>query len=248
MGQFRRGIRLQWFYRKRFRQALFLVCILGFVRLSKGAGFLDAFNFLSRPFWPGSAQKEWLQDAQNLEQLIKLDLLEKDNARLREMLALKTISQENKISAAVISRQTNGWWQQLELNKGKKDGIKIGDSVVAPGGLVGIVSSVTLTTSRVRLLTSPGSRVGVWIARIQRHGLLIGMGTNRTKLAFFDKDPDAQPGDVVSTSPASTLVPANLPIGVIQSIDKQSSSAPFAIIQLLAAPEAIDWVQILIGG
>ena len=145
----------------------------------------------------------------------------------------------------MISRQTNGWWQQLELNKGKKDGIKIGDSVVAPGGLVGIVSSVTLTTSRVRLLTSPGSRVGVWIARIQRHGLLIGMGTNTTKLSFLSKEPEVQVGDIVSTSPASTIAPPNLIVGVVKSIEFDSSSVPYAIIQLIAFPNAIDWVQVI---
>ena len=242
MVEFRKRI-----YRSGFRNSIFLILILGFIRLSKGSVFIDAYTFVSRPFWPGTAQKEWLQEGKNLELLIKIDLLEKDNLRLREMLSLKRISKEDKISAAVISRKPNGWWQQLELNKGKKNGIKVGDSVVGPGGLIGIVESVTSSASRVRLLTSPGSRVGVWIERINRHGILIGMGTNRTKLTFLDKDSDVLQGDVISTSPASTLVPPNLPIGVVQSIDRESSTAPFAIIQLIVSPEAIDWVQILKG-
>ena len=245
MVEFKKRIRFHWLYGSIFRNSLVLLLILGFVRFTKGAGFVDAYSFLIRPLWPGPAQKEWLQEGKNLEQSIKLDLLEKDNQRLREILSLQTLSKQDKISAAVISRKPNGWWQQIELNKGKIHGIEIGDSVLAPGGLIGIIYSVTPTTSRVRLLTSPGSRVGVWIARAQRHGILIGMGTNRAKLSFLDKDPDAQLGDVVSTSPASTLVPPNLPIGIIQSIDDESSSVPFAIIQLIAAPEAVDWVQIL---
>tara|TARA_Y100001968_G_C19423524_1_gene753098 strand:+ start:221 stop:964 length:744 start_codon:yes stop_codon:yes gene_type:complete len=247
MVQFRKRIKFEKIYTSSFRKSFFLLLILGFVRFSKGAGFMDAYNFLSRPFWPGITQKEWLQDSQKLEQSIKLDLLEKDNLRLRKILSLKNISSEKKIAAVVISRRPSGWWQQLELNKGIKHGIRVGDSVLAPGGLIGLVDSVTSTSSRVKLLTAPGSRVGVWIERIQRHGILIGMGTNRTKLTFLDKDSNVQPGDVVSTSPSSTLVPPNLPIGVVQSIDKQSLSAPFAIIQLIAAPEAIDWVQILKG-
>ena len=247
MVEFRRKIRFKWLYKRNIRNSLFLIFILCFIRFSKGALFVDLYTFLSRPFWPGSAQKEWLLDAKNLEQSMRIDLLEKDNFRLRELLTLKNISTEDKISAAVIARKSKGWWQQLELNKGANHGIKIGDSVIAPGGFLGVIHSVTPSASRVRLLTSPGSRIGVWVERIQVHGILIGMGTNRTKLSFLEKVPNAQPGDLVSTSPASTLVAPNVPVGVIQSIDRESSSAPFAIIQLIASPEAIDWVQILRG-
>ena len=52
----------------------------------------------------------------------------------------------------------------------------------------------------------------------------IGIGTNRPQLRFLQTDSKPLPGDVVSTSPASTLMPPNLPIGVIQSIDKDSLS------------------------
>ncbi|MFL0727105.1 MAG: rod shape-determining protein MreC, partial [Prochlorococcus sp.] len=72
------------------------------------------------------------------------------------------------------------------------------------------------------------------------------MGTSRPQLKFIDKDPNAFPGDLVSISPASTLMPANLPIGVIQSVDNRAVPAPLAAVQLIAAPEAIDWVQVQI--
>jgi rod shape-determining protein MreC len=35
-------------------------------------------------------------------------------------------------------------------------------------------------------------------------------------------------------------------VGVIQSVDEQAVPAPTAIVQLIAAPEAIDWVQVRI--
>ena len=53
-------------------------------------------------------------------------------------------------------------------------------------------------------------------------------------------------GDLVSTSPASTLMPPNVPVGVIQSVDERAVPAPKAVVQLIAAPEAIDWVQVRI--
>ena len=237
-------VALRWRYWRRAWPWVLLPGLLFIVRWSKGAGFADAYAFMTRPFWPGPAQKEWLQSADYLEQKIKLNLLEEDNIRLRTLLGLQKASKTGFFSVPVIARKPKGWWQQLELGKGSIEGIQSGSAVIGPGGLIGVVQSVTPTTSRVRLLTAPGSRVGVWVARTKRHGILLGLGTNRPQLTFLNKETKVIKGDVVSTSPASTIVPPNLPVGVIQSVDEQALPAPRATVQLLAAPEAIDWVQV----
>ena len=240
----------QWPQGSRLRSAqrlwpwLVLLLVLGLVRLSKGAGFADGFALLTRPFWPGSAQREWVEAAQQQEQISRLELLEQDNARLRELLALDQQSSGDWIQAAVISRTASGWWQQLMLGKGSVDGVAKDDAVIGPGGLIGRVKSVTPTTSRVRLLTAPGSRIGVWLPRTQQHGLLAGLGTARPELQFLDKDIQVRPGDLVSTSPASTLLPPNLPVAVVQSLNVRAVPAPTALVQLIAPPDAIDWVQV----
>ena len=133
----------------------------------------------------------------------------------------------------------------MDLGKGLNDGVKSGDAVLGPGGLLGIVETLTPTTSRARLLTAPNSRIGVWIPRTKLHGVLIGMGTNRPQLHFFENDLKVLPGDLVSTSPASTLLPPNLPVGVVQSFDNRVFPSPIAVVQLIAAPQAIDWVQVV---
>ena len=109
---------------------------------------------------------------------------------------------------------------------------------------MGRIESVTPATARVKLLTAPGHKIGVWLPRSRRHGLLVGRGNSRLSLRFIDKDPKVRPGDLVATSPASTLLPPNVPVGVIQSVDEQAVPAPVAVVQLIAAPEAIDWVQV----
>ncbi len=222
---------------------LLLLALVG-VRLSKGAGFADAYALLSRPFWPGSAQSEWLRSAQQLEQQASLQQLARDNQRLRGLLALDR-GAGARLSAPVISREEGGWWQQLELGKGSLDGVKAGDPVLAPGGLIGRVSSVTPSTARVQLLTDSGSRLGVWVARVQRHGLLVGQGTARPRLQFLEKDTGVRPGDVITTSPASTLVPPNLLVGVVQSVNENLAPAPDAAVQLSAPVDAVDWVQVV---
>jgi rod shape-determining protein MreC len=51
---------------------------------------------------------------------------------------------------------------------------------------------------------------------------------------------------VIFTSPASTLVPPNLPVGVIQRINLDADPAPEALVQLSAPADAVDWVQVLL--
>nr|WP_221629875.1 MULTISPECIES: rod shape-determining protein MreC [unclassified Synechococcus] len=214
------------------------------VRLSKGAVLSDAYALISRPFWPGSAQKEWLQAAQQVDQQSRLSQLELDNRRLRTLLDLQR-ADPGKVTAPVISREPGDWWHQLLLGAGEIQGIQEGDAVIAPGGLIGLVESVTPTTAQVALLTDTASKVGVWVGRTQRHGLLTGVGSSRPVLRFLEKDPQVRPGDVVVTSPASTLVPPGLSVGVIQSVDEKAVPATVAVVQLSAPVASVDWVQVL---
>ena len=223
---------------------LLLLALVG-VRLSKGAFFADGYALLSRPFWPGSAQSEWLRSGRAVDTQVRLVELERDNRRLRQLLQLQQAG-GRLVSAPVISREPGGWWQQLELGKGQFDGIAPGAAVLAPGGLIGRVASVTPSTARVALLTDGSSRIGVWVGRTQQHALLQGLGTPRPRLLFLEKDPGVRPGDVVTTSPASTLLPPNLTVGVVQSLNEQAVPAPEGLIQLSAPVDAVDWVQVVI--
>ena len=235
----------RWWHKKKNWILFAIFLFLAFVRISKGSFYKDFYYFISKPFWPGQFQKEIVLDSINQEYLMKLNLLKKDNLRLRQILSLQESSNDEHISAAVISRKTGSWWRQIILNKGAKEGVEIGDIVTAPGGLLGRVKNTSLFTSSVTLITSPESKLGVWVDRIQINGLLVGLGDDYPSLILYTKDADIKVGDFVSSSPASTLLPPNIPIGIVQSIDETLNSKKTAKILLLAKPHVIDWVQIL---
>ena len=235
----------RWWHRKKSWFFFGIFVFLVFVRISKGAFYKDFYYFISKPFWPGQFQKEVILKSLNQESLINLSLLKKDNIRLREILSLQESSNNENISAAVISRKTGSWWRQLILNKGSKDGVEIGSIVIGPGGLLGRVKNTSLFTSSVTLITSPGSKLGVWVDRIQINGLLVGLGDDSPSLILYSKDVDIKVGDFVSSSPASTLLPPNIPIGIVQSVDEPLKAKRMVRISLLAKPHVIDWVQIL---
>jgi len=245
MLDIRRISNSRWWHNKRNWILWVILLFLVFVRISKGSLYKDFYFFISKPFWLGQFQKEVILNSIEQESLIKVDLLKKDNIRLREILSLKESYNNDNISAAVISRKTGGWWRQIILNKGSKDGVEIGSTVIGPGGLLGRVKNTSLFTSSVTLVTSPESKLGVWVDRIQINGLLVGLGDDYPSLILYSKDADIKVGDFVSSSPASTLLPPNIPIGIVQSIDETLQSKKTAKISLLAKPYAIDWVQIL---
>ena len=245
MVDIRRISTKRWWHKKNNWGLFLFLLFLFIVRISKGSLYKDFYYLVSKPFWPGQFQREVLTNSVEQESLIRLKQLEKDNNRLREVLSLQRLSNSETISANVISRKTGSFWRQIILNKGAKDGVDIGSYVVGPGGLLGRVNNTSLFTSSVQLLTSPESKVGVWVERIQMHGLLVGSGNDYPKVIFYNRDVDIKVGDFVLSSPASTLLPPNIPIGIIQSVDEESTSEKTANILLLGKPQAIDWVQIL---
>ena len=245
MFDIRRISSSRWWHKKKSWIFFGIFLFLVFVRISKGSLYKDFFYFISKPFWPGQFQKEVILKSIEQESLIKLNLIKKDNIRLRKILSLQESSNNDNISAAVISRKTGGWWRQIILNKGSKDGVEIGNIVTGPGGLLGRVKNTSLFTSSVTLLTSPESKLGVWVDRSQTNGVLVGSGDDYPSLILYSKDADIKVGDFVSSSPASSLLPPNIPIGIVQSIDKTLQSKKTAKISLLAKPNIIDWVQIL---
>jgi len=245
MLDIRRISNSRWWHKKKNWLLFAIFLFLVFVRISKGSFYKDFYYLISKPFWPGQFQKEIVIESLVQENSTKLNLLKKDNIRLRQILSLQESSNDELISAAVISRKTGGWWRQIILNKGSKDGVEIGSTVTGPGGLLGRVNNTSFFTSSVTLLTSPESKLGVWVDRSQINGLLVGSGDDHPSLILYSKAADIKVGDFVSSSPASTLLPPNIPIGIVQSIDETFKAKKTAKISLLAKPHVIDWVQIL---
>ena len=57
-------------------------------------------------------------------------------------------------NATVISRSYNTWYESITINKGSKNGLKIGNAVTSNGVLIGKITKVSNFTSEVKLLSS----------------------------------------------------------------------------------------------
>ncbi len=80
--------------------------------------------------------------------------LNKEVENLKKTLNIKTKYKDYElITAEVILRNNDYWYDTLTINKGKKVGIQVNDTVLNEDGLVGRVISVSKNTGVVALIT-----------------------------------------------------------------------------------------------
>lgn len=237
----------RWWDRHRL-QIILAILTLGtgwFIRETQGTFILELYKSITFPFNLGSPPQERLENARVRELEQRLVELENQNLKLKELLnyvETQPIQKQKGVAAPIIGRSADHWWQQLTLGRGSKDGVKEGFIVMAPGGVIGRVVSVTPHTSRVLLITDPSSKVGVILSRSRYMGYVRGDRASRVVMQFFDKVPDVRRGDVVSTSAVSKLYPSGLPIGRVEAVNLEKTPAPEAIIELSAPVMYLEWV------
>lgn len=221
-----------------------IVSAAWFAKATQGAALFEFYQLVTRPFQSGPTKQEQLTNARVLELQAKVEELESQNQKFKELLQYKSQQKGQGIEAPIIGRSADHWWQQITLGRGSGAGIQEGFAVAAPGGLVGRVMSVTSNTSRVLLISDRNSRVGVTISRSRYMGIMQGRSGNQAVMQFFERVPDVRKGDVVTTSSVSQLFPSGLPVGRIESIDLRKNPAPEAVITLSAPASNLEWVVV----
>ena len=214
------------------------------LRQTQATPLFEGYQLLTRAFQPNVVQQKLLENAQFQELQQRLTELESQNQRLRELVGYVSEAKKAGITAPVVGRSADHWWQQLILGRGSNDNVRVGYIVMAPGGVVGRVTNVTPNTSRVLLLSDPSSRIGVTISRSRFMGYMRGQSTSHAVMEFFDKVPDVRRGDVVSTSSLSQLFPAGMPVGRVESVNLNKSPAPEATIELSAPVSFLEWAVV----
>jgi rod shape-determining protein MreC len=236
----------RWWDRHRLQIILASLALgsAAFLRQTEGAVLYETYRLLTFPFQPNLERKAALENAQVQELEQRLTELESQNQQLRSLIGYVSEAKKSQITAPVVGRSADHWWQHLILGRGTQGGVQLGSIVMAPGGLVGRVISATPNTSRVLLLSDPSSRVGATVSRSRNMGYVRGQTSNRAIMEFFDKVPDVRQGDVITTSSLSKLFPAGLPIGRVQSVDLNKSPAPEAVIELSAPISFLEWAVV----
>lgn len=143
------------------------------------------------------------------------------NRRLKRLLALQKELPTRAVAASVTARDASVWFQSLTLNKGELDGIQSGMPVMAPEGVVGLISSTSLHASRVILLTDPNSGIDVLIQRTRVRGIVSGLLEQGTILKYVKRSDDVRVGDRVVASGLDGVFPKGLPVGRVTKVSRK---------------------------
>jgi rod shape-determining protein MreC len=230
-------------------QIVLVATVLGLawsIRQTQGAAILELYALLSRPFQSETTllREQQLADRRVWELEQRLKDVQQQNQQLKTLLGYFETQKQPVVTAPVIGRSADEWWQQIILGRGSKDGVAVGAAVTGIGGLVGRVVDTTPHTSRVLLISNPSSRVGAAVSRSRSMGRIQGQGSQVAMMQFFEKVPDVKPGDIITTSSVSRLFPAGFPIGRVQTVMLEKNPAPEAKIELTAAIDKLEWAII----
>lgn len=143
------------------------------------------------------------------------------NRRLKRLLALQKELPTRAVAASVTARDASVWFQSLTLNKGELDGIQSGMPVMAPEGVVGLISSTSPHASRVILLTDPNSGIDVLIQRTRVRGIVSGLLEQGTILKYVKRSDDVRVGDRVVASGLDGVFPKGLPVGRVTKVSRK---------------------------
>jgi len=141
--------------------------------------------------------------------------LEQKNARLLDLNNVRLNPQLTYVTGVVLADSGSPFRQSVLLNVGRRDGIRDGWATMDGLGLVGRISGVGETTSRVILLTDSNSRIPVTIQPSGQKAILAGDNSPAPPVDFVESPELVQPGDRVVSSGDGGVFPAGLLVGQI---------------------------------
>ena len=169
-------------------------------------------------------------------ELINLKNAEDRNAWMGELLYTSEKAEIPVLSATPTSIQLEPLAQKIIVDRGSNDGVVMGQSVIDHRGVIGQVTSISMSDSAVTLLTDPNQSLSVRVRRSGVKAVVHGLGDpNRLTVSGLRSEQDVQVGDILVTTGFGERFPAGYPVAEVISVDR-NQNAQFADIS--AAPLA----------
>ncbi|WP_116598010.1 rod shape-determining protein MreC [Primorskyibacter marinus] len=150
--------------------------------------------------------KSWKEAALQLEQ---------ENARLLDLNNVRLDPRLTFVTGVVLADSGSPFRQSVLLNVGERDGIVDGWATMDGIGLVGRISGVGDSTSRVILLTDTSSRIPATIQPSGQRALIVGDNSTAPPVDFLEDPDQVRPGDRIVTSGDGEVFPPGLLIGQV---------------------------------
>ncbi len=164
------------------------------------------------------------------ERLQRFDVLQAENDQLRALLDTPSKPGMRKKVSELMAVETSPFSQQIVLNKGALDDVYLSQSVLDDRGIVGQVSEVGTTNSRVILITDVTHAVPVRSVRNNIRFIASGTGSlDELLLEHVPHSVDVEVGDMLVTSGLGHVFPEGYPVAQVSRVTRDESR-PFATV------------------
>ena len=186
-------------------------------------------------------------------QLARLAETDLENARLRRLLGLGRAMRTDFVPAQALHPTTLGDENTVLLTAGSRSGVHERDAVVAPDGLVGVVTAVDPGTSQAILWMHPEFRVsataGTTAFGIVRAHLSDGPERYLLELRGVAARENVPTGTLVRSSGIGGVYPRGIPIGtVIAEMKGTETWSRTFLVRPAVRPQDVTSVMILLAG
>ncbi len=190
-------------------------------------------------YWNAAAQNAELkrQLKASRQRVIEARAIEFDNRRLKALLRLTRETPDAVVTARIVGSTFDSSRRLGTLSAGGSDGVRPGQPVRAPEGLIGRVLETGSFASRVLLVTDGASTVPVQLVRDGTPALAIGRGDGSIELKTIEVgESPFRKGDIVVTSGVGGIFPPRVPVAIVTATTKDVTIA-----RPLADPARIDY-------
>ncbi len=127
------------------------------------------------------------------------------------------------VRASILS-DPSGSRKDILINRGKADGIAVGQFVLGDFSVIGTISNVLGPTAKVRLITDPESRVWVQVDQSNARGWMIGADSGATAVRQVDSRLEVKKGAHIYALRAPGYPEIPFPTGIV--VDSKPDEDP----------------------
>jgi rod shape-determining protein MreC len=152
-------------------------------------------------------------------QLQKMQSLEAENLRLRNLLDSSFKVGERVLIAELSAMELDPYSQKVVINKGSRSGVFNGQPVLDAHAVMGQVVSVSPVNATVLLITDASHALPVQVMRNGLRTIAVGTGEiNRLSLPFLPRNADIREGDMLVTSGLGGKFPPGYPVAEVSEV------------------------------
>ncbi|HDP89955.1 MAG TPA: rod shape-determining protein MreC [Thioalkalivibrio sp.] len=165
------------------------------------------------------------------ERLQRFEGVQQENARLRELLEASQRLEQRVMVAELLSVDLDPYKQEILLNKGSRDGVRVGQPMIDAEGVMGQVVRVNPLHATAILVSDPSHALPVQVIRNGLRTLAVGTGSpERLELRHIPNSADIRVGDIVTTSGLGGRFPPDYPVAEVTEVERLTGE-PFARVE-----------------